>query len=89
MIQFHTGSTKLPGALRFNPGRSSSTINGKRRTTTHFVINPLRRVFGVSWKAKWFIGLMAFDAQTYDRPVEVEDVRAKPATDAAPTPEEN
>lgn len=74
MIHFHLGETKLPGALRFDSGRSHYMRDGKRHTTTHFIINPLRRVLGVSWGARWFFGFMAFEDQTYERPQTVDDV---------------
>jgi hypothetical protein len=78
MVGFHLGSTKLPGALRFNSGWSRFTSSGKQHTTTHLIINPLRRVFGISWKAKWFFGVMTFDDQTYERPTTIEDVTKEP-----------
>ncbi|CAH1649968.1 hypothetical protein BOSEA31B_10433 [Hyphomicrobiales bacterium] len=81
MIRFHLGRTELPGCLRFNSGRSYFTLGNKRHATTHFVINPLRHVVGVSWKAKWFFGVMTFEGQTYERPVSVEDAKLDAAHD--------
>ena len=63
-ITLHTGTLKTIGSLRFKRGEISRTLKdtGEKVRKSYGQQLLIKKMYGISYKNKWFIGIQIFDS---------------------------